>query len=89
MRHWHAVTIDVIARAVARLTRCQMRDDLVPVEVEIDPFVGRTPFGAAHHPAIKGARSSQIIDGKGEMERGQVHGMTPYRAGEAKTKPFS
>jgi hypothetical protein len=50
-----------------------MRDNLVAVEVEIDPFIARPTFAAAHHSAIKRARGGEIIDREGEVERGKGH----------------
>jgi hypothetical protein len=44
------------------------------MEIEIDPFIRRSPFGAAHHAAIKGARGGKVIHGEGEVEWGQAHG---------------
>ena len=51
-----------------------MGDDLVAVKVEIDPFVTRSPFAAAHGITIKLPRRGEIVDGKGEVERAQCHG---------------
>ena len=50
-----------------------MGDDLVAVEVEIHPFGGGAPFGAAHHSAPECACYRQIVDGEGEVERGEGH----------------
>jgi hypothetical protein len=47
-----------------------MRDDLVAVEIEIDPFVGRPPLRAAHHSAIEAARRIEVVDREGKVERG-------------------
>jgi hypothetical protein len=46
-----------------------MRDNLMAEKVEIDPLVGRPPFGAAHDKAVKMPRFGKIVDGKGQMER--------------------
>ena len=45
-----------------------MRDELVAVEVEIDPVVGASPLWTAHHAAIEGTRRSKVIDRKGEVK---------------------
>jgi hypothetical protein len=37
-----------------------MRNDLVPVEIEVDPFVARSSFGTAEQVAVKGAGFGQI-----------------------------
>ena len=46
----------------------EMRDDLMSPQVEIDPLIRTAPFGATEQPAIKSARGSKIMDGKGKME---------------------
>ena len=46
-----------------------MRDDLVALQVEIDPGVGRPALGAAEQAAVEGARVGQRGDRKGEVER--------------------
>jgi hypothetical protein len=45
--HRHVVAVDLAGAAVARFVGREVRDDLVPVEVEVDPGVGRAPFGTA------------------------------------------
>ena len=52
-----------------------MRDDLVAVEIEVDPVVAAAPFAAAHHPAPERPRLRQITDGESQMERAQGHGV--------------
>ena len=37
-----------------------MRNDLVPVEIEVDPSVARPAFGTAEQVAVKGAGFGQI-----------------------------
>src|SRR3546814_16762711 len=46
-----------------------MRDELMAVEIEIDPFGRAAALAAAKHAAVKGARGGEIVDRKGEMER--------------------
>jgi hypothetical protein len=50
-----------------------MRDDLVPVEVEIDPPGRAPPLRTAEQLAVKPARGREIVDRKGEMKRRQAH----------------
>jgi hypothetical protein len=47
-----------------------MGDDLVSVEIEVDPFARAASFGAAKHLAVKGAGSVQIMNRKGKVKRG-------------------
>ena len=48
----------------------EVGDDLVAVEVEIDPVLARAALGAAHQLAIEGAGRFQAVDGEGEVEAG-------------------
>ena len=50
-----------------------MGDDLVPVEVEIDPLLGAPSLRAAEQLTIEATRGSEIVDRKGKMERRQAH----------------
>ncbi|HEX3432053.1 MAG TPA: hypothetical protein VHT03_14325 [Rhizomicrobium sp.] len=50
-----------------------MRDDLVPEEVEIDPFVRAAAFPAAEQAEIETARLVEIADGEGEVEARSRH----------------
>ena len=69
MRHGHVVAIDRIAvRSRDRHAWVQVGDDLVAVEVEIDPGFAAASLGAAQQPAIEGASGGQVMDGEGEME---------------------
>lgn len=45
-----------------------MRDDLVPVEIEVDPFAARSSFGTAEQIAVKGAGFGQIAYRERKME---------------------
>ena len=69
-RSRHAVAVDrVAARVRARTFTDAMRDDLVAVEIEIDPFHAASPLGAAEQVAIKLPGSGKIADRKGKMKR--------------------
>jgi hypothetical protein len=52
----------------AGIPAIQMRHDLMPLQIEVDPSIRTAPFGAAQHPAIESARGGKIMDRKGEME---------------------
>ncbi len=53
-----------------------MSDDLVPEEVEIDPFVAGSTFRTTEHTAVKGARPVQVVNGKGQVETRSIrHGL--------------
>ena len=50
-----------------------MRDDLMPVEIEIDPVLGATPFRTAEDAAVEAPRRPQVVDRKSEMEWTEAH----------------
>ena len=47
----------------------EVRDDLMPEQVEIDPRVGAAPFGAAERAAVESARGGEVVDRESEVER--------------------
>ena len=83
MRHRHAVPVDMVVRTVARFAGGKVRDDLVAVEIEIDPFAARPSFGATHRFAIEAARRGEVVDGEGEVEGPErhVYSVAPAEAG--------
>jgi hypothetical protein len=50
----------------------EMRDDLMPEQVEVDPVIARTPLGTAKNLAIEMAGGGQVVDRKGEVEGRRV-----------------
>ena len=50
-----------------------MGDDLVAVEIEIDPMVGAAAFGAAEQFAVEAPRGGKVVDRKGEVEGRKAH----------------
>ena len=73
MRHRHLLAVDRIGRARAHRVRREMGDDLVAVEVEIDPMVGAAAFGAAEQLAVEAPRGGEIVDRKGKVEGRKAH----------------
>jgi hypothetical protein len=55
-----------------------MRDDLMAVEIEVDPMVRAPALGAAEKLAVEATRGGEIVDRKGEVEGRQAHGQRPY-----------
>jgi hypothetical protein len=53
----HVVAIDRAGAPVAGFVRGQVGDDLVAVEIEVDPGLGRAALGTAEQPAVEGARA--------------------------------
>jgi hypothetical protein len=51
-----------------------VRDDLMPVQVEIDPLLARPPLRTAQHATVEGARRAKVVDGKGEVKGAKCHG---------------
>src|SRR5690606_37924810 len=46
----------------------EVGDDLVAVEVEVDPLGRAAAFGAAQELAVEGARGLQVVHGEGEVK---------------------
>ena len=74
MRHRHMITVDLVRRAPGSGVRREVRDDLMPVQVEIDPMLGASPFGAAQQSSIEATCSGQIVDRKSKVEGSKAHG---------------
>ena len=72
MRHRHRMAIDRIMPRHRLVTIDAVRDDLMAIEVEIDPVGIAAPFGTAKHTAIEMARGGQIVDGKGDVKGGKI-----------------
>ena len=67
--HRHVMAIDRAGLPVADFLGREVRDNLVAVEIEIDPRVGRAPLGTAEQAAVKGPRLGKVIHGESEMEQ--------------------
>jgi hypothetical protein len=50
-----------------------VRDDLVPIEIEVDPMLGAAALGASEQLAIEAARGREIVNRKGEVKGRQGH----------------
>ncbi len=61
----HVVAVDRARVAVAGFVRRQVRNDLVAVEIEVDPVRRTTAFRAAEQRAVELARGFEAVDGKG------------------------
>ena len=69
-RQWLATMIaDAVERLPAGEPGRVMRDDLVAIEVEINPVRRRTTQPAAEHIAVESGRGLQVIHREGQMER--------------------
>jgi len=68
------LTVDLVRRVPRSGVRRKMRDDLMPVQVEIDPMLGASPFGAAQEPSVKATCCGQIVDRKSKVEGSKAHG---------------
>jgi hypothetical protein len=77
MAHRHRVTIDAAGCAAARFLRREISDDLVSVEVEVDPVRVRTAFGTSEHAAVERPRRGKIGDRKGKMKQWRSHERPP------------
>ena len=50
-----------------------MPDDLVAVEVEVDPLLALSPDAAAQEAYVELARDLDVVDGEGEVEGADAH----------------
>jgi len=73
MRHRHVMAVDCIGGVRHCGPRCQVSNDLVAVEIEVDPMVGTAPFRASDHPAPERAGGSEVVNRESEMEWTQGH----------------
>ena len=91
MGHRHRLTIHRIAIFAARGNRCgcDMRDDLVAVEVEIDPVAVRSALRTSQQRAIEIARHIEIVDREGEMKGGDAHARSCAALGRAKATAWA
>lgn len=69
MAHRHLIAVHRAGLPVTRFIRCEVRDNLVPIEVEIDPGIGAAAFGAAEQAAVEGPRPAEVGDGKRQMKK--------------------
>ena len=77
VRHRHIFSIDLVE--VQRLSaRIKMRDELMPEEIEVDPFLRATPFGTCEAPSIEAPRGAQVVNGYRQM-KGRRHRATMDR----------
>jgi len=91
--HWrlHGFTVadskkGIVVDRVVRLgwARGTVSDELVTVEVPVDPAAGRTTFGTAEHGAVERACRVEIVDWDGEVE---ARSHTPIVPRAARRKP--
>ncbi|SBV34318.1 protein of unknown function [uncultured Sphingopyxis sp.] len=86
MRHGHVMPVDRIMRRPAARRIDAVRDDLVAVEIEVDPVGGAASFGTAENRSVEMARGIEVIDGKGDVKGGEV-GHAPSFAAPAPLMP--
>jgi hypothetical protein len=60
-----------------------MRDDLMPIEIEIDPVLGAAALSAAKQLAIELAGFGQVANGESQMKRG--HGGFSHDNSDSRT----
>jgi hypothetical protein len=74
VRDGDVVAVDgIVMRLVAVGGRLEVRDDLVAEEIEVDPLCGAAAFGAAEGGSIECAGGVEVINGKGDVKRGERH----------------
>src|SRR5690625_4120938 len=70
MPHGHLLAIYQAVLGGLALFGRQVRHNLVPMEIKINPLIAGAALGAAQELAIKGACGIQAVYGKGEMRWG-------------------
>jgi len=80
MTHGHGLAIQQVGARDA-IFWSEMSNDLMAVEIEVNPIGRGAALRAAEHPAVKGTRLRQIANGKGEMKPGSRHRGGAYRRG--------
>lgn len=73
MRDGNVLAIDGIAGPGPHRIGSEVSDDLVSMEIEVDPIPGASPFAATEQATVEAARGAQIVNRKGKMERRQAH----------------
>ena len=82
MPHWNIFVINFVCPFPSRSRWGQMGHDLVPEEIEIDPFGSRSSLRTAEHTAVKGARLVQVVNREGQVETRSVrHGLQSGNGG--------
>ena len=74
MAHRDGLAVDRVRRRGARPAGREVRDDLVAMEVEVDPVRRGAALGAAEHAAVESPCLGEVADGEGEVEARTVHG---------------
>jgi hypothetical protein len=67
------LAVDRIGGASANCVGSEMGDDLVTVEVEIDPMARAATFRTAEQLAVETAGRGEIVDRKGKVKRRRGH----------------
>ena len=62
------IGVDLVRVLHAARIRCEVSNDLVAVEIEVDPTLRATAFLAAENAAIKLTCCFEIVDGESEVE---------------------
>ncbi|MNV85709.1 hypothetical protein D3C71_1796840 [compost metagenome] len=75
VRGWHIVAIYRVAKRMFLVGHLGMfvDDQLMAIEVEVDPLGCGTSFFKVEHLAVELASRGNIVNRNGEMERGQAH----------------
>ncbi len=69
MRDRNRVCIDRVAHLHAGRVRSKVRNDLVAIQIEVDPLIVAASLFTFQHAAIKLARSSKVVNWKRKVEK--------------------
>ena len=81
MAYGHGLAVNRTDRGVTAFVRCEMSNNLMSEEIEIDPVLRGPAFRTAKQATIKSPRGGKIIDRKGEMETGSRHRFLSFGSG--------
>ena len=72
VRDGDVVSIDgIVVGVAAAVGGLEVRDDLVAEEIEVDPLGGAAALGTVQYGAVEGAGGFEVVDGKGDVKRGE------------------
>ena len=73
MRNGDLLAIDGVRGAPGEGVGNEMSDDLMTMQIKVDPFVRASSFGAAQQSRVEAAGCLKIVDRECEVERRKGH----------------
>jgi hypothetical protein len=73
MRYRHFVAVNRVHHPITARPGLQVGNDLMAIEVEVDPGLGAPALWAAEQASVEGAGRREIVNREGEVEGGRGH----------------